>query len=126
MARRPGPGLTLKLAQGVAHALERRLLAAGHVLALGRRQPQRLLPGILGRWVAHLREPSVSWVRVPLGVLLVLGGLLGFLPVLGFWMAPLGLVLLALDVALLRRPTARLLVGGERLWGRLRRAWRAR
>jgi len=74
----------------------------------------------------HLRHPSASWVRVPLGVLLVLGGLLGFLPVLGFWMVPLGLVLLALDVALLRRPTARMLVGGERLWGRLRRVWRTR
>jgi hypothetical protein len=31
------------------------------------------------------------------------------------WMLPLGLVLLALDVALLRRPTARMLVIGERL-----------
>ena len=87
---------------------------------------ERLLPGALGRRVAHLRQPSASWLRVPLGVLLVLGGLLGFLPVLGFWMVPLGLVLLALDVALLRRPTARMLVGGERLWGRLRRAWRTR
>ena len=87
---------------------------------------ERLLPGTLGRWVEHLRQPSASWVRVPLGILLVLGGLLGFLPVLGFWMVPLGLLLLALDVALLRRPTARMLVGGERLWGRLRRAWRAR
>ena len=83
-------------------------------------RPERLLPGTLGRWVAHLRHPSASWVRVPLGILLVLGGLLGF------WMVPLGLVLLALDVALLRRPTARMLVGGERLWGRFRRAWRAR
>ena len=64
---------------------------------------ERLLPGTFGRWVAHLREPSASWVRVPLGLLL-----------------------LALDVALLRRPTARVLVGGERLWGRLRRAWWAR
>jgi len=87
---------------------------------------ERLLPGALGRWLAHLRHPSASWLRVPLGVLLVLGGLLGFLPVLGFWMVPLGLVLLALDVALLRRPTARVLVGGERLWGRLRRTWRTR
>ena len=81
---------------------------------------ERLLPGTLGRWVAHLREPSASWLRVPLGILLVLGGLVGFLPVLGFWMVPL-----ALDVALLRRPTARTIVIGEHLWGRLRRAWRA-
>ena len=86
---------------------------------------ERLLPGALGRWVAHLRKPSASWTRVPLGVLLVLGGLVGFLPVLGFWMVPLGLLLLALDVALLRRPTVRTIVTGEHLWGRLRRARRA-
>jgi hypothetical protein len=85
----------------------------------------RYLPGILGEWVAHLRRPSASWVRVPLGILLVLGGLLSILPVLGIWMLPLGLVLLALDVALLRRPTARMLVAGERLWNRLRKGWRA-
>jgi hypothetical protein len=82
---------------------------------------EHYLPGILGEWVAHLRRPSASWVRVPLGILLVLGGLLSILPVLGIWMLPLGLVLLTLDVALLRRPTARMLVFGERLWNRLRK-----
>jgi hypothetical protein len=86
---------------------------------------ERRLPGALGRWLAHLRGPSASRVRVPLGVLLVTGGLLGFLPVLGFWMVPLGLLLLALDVAPLRRPTVRTIVTGEHLWGRLRRARRA-
>jgi hypothetical protein len=59
---------------------------------------------------------------VPLGVLLVLGGALSILPVLGIWMLPLGLVLLALDVVLLRRPTARMLVAGERLWSACARA----
>src|SRR4051794_11262640 len=44
---RPGPGLPLELAQGVAHALVHGLLAARHVLALGRRQPQRVLPPAL-------------------------------------------------------------------------------
>jgi hypothetical protein len=86
---------------------------------------ERYLPGLLREWVAHLRQPSASWVRVPLGILLVIGGLLSILPVLGIWMLPLGLMLLALDVALLRRPTARMLVIGERLWSRLRRGWRA-
>lgn len=42
-------------------------------------------------------------VRSILGILLVLGGLLGFLPVLGFWMIPLGIGLLALDLPPLRR-----------------------
>jgi hypothetical protein len=86
---------------------------------------ERYLPGILREWLAHLRRPSASWVRVPLGILLVIGGLLSILPVLGIWMLPLGLMLLALDIALLRRPTARMLVIGERLWSRLRRRWRA-
>ena len=86
---------------------------------------ERYLPGLLGEWVGHLRRPSASWVRVPLGILLVLGGALSILPVLGIWMLPLGLVLLALDVALLRRPTVRMLVAGERLWNRLRKGRRA-
>ena len=33
----------------------------------------------------------------------------GGLPILGFWMLPLGLALLAIDVPFLRRPMARLL-----------------
>lgn len=85
---------------------------------------ERYLPGTLSEWVAHLRQPSASWVRVPLGFLLVIGGLLSFLPILGIWMLPLGLVLLALDFALLRRPTAHMLIAGERVWRRIRRAWR--
>ncbi len=82
---------------------------------------ERHLPGLFGEWLGHLRHPSASWVRVPLGVLLILGGLLGFLPVLGFWMLPLGVALLSLDVAMLRRPTARAIVAGERRWRRFRR-----
>lgn len=84
---------------------------------------ERKLPGFLGAWVRHLRQPSASWMRVPVGVLLVACGLLGFLPILGFWMVPLGLALLAFDIALLRRPTARMIVSGERWWTRLRRRW---
>lgn len=36
-------------------------------------------------------------VRITVGVLFILGGLLGFFPVLGFWMIPLGLIILAVD-----------------------------
>ena len=82
---------------------------------------ERHLPALFGEWLASLRRPSASWVRVPLGVLLMVGGLLGFLPVLGFWMLPLGVALLSLDVAMLRRPTARAIVAGERRWRRFRR-----
>jgi hypothetical protein len=42
-------------------------------------------------------------VRALLGLVLIMGGVLGFLPILGFWMIPLGVGLLALDVPPLRR-----------------------
>lgn len=41
-------------------------------------------------------------VRTFLGLLLMAGGLLGFLPILGFWMLPLGAMIAALDIAPLR------------------------
>lgn len=43
---------------------------------------------------------SVRWVA---GILLILGGVLGFLPVVGFWMIPLGLLVLAPDFKWARR-----------------------
>ena len=85
---------------------------------------ERHLPDMLSDWLSHLRHPSASWLRVPLGVLLIFGGFLGFLPILGFWMLPLGLALLSLDIALLRRPTARVIVAGERRWRLYRRSRR--
>jgi hypothetical protein len=41
-------------------------------------------------------------LRAVAGVLCVLGGLVGFLPILGFWMVPVGLALIALEVPSLR------------------------
>jgi hypothetical protein len=48
-------------------------------------------------WFEKLRHPERRWLRVPIGIALILGGTVGFLPVVGFWMIPLGLSLLALD-----------------------------
>jgi hypothetical protein len=42
-------------------------------------------------------------VRTGLGVLAMVGGVFGFLPIIGFWMFPLGVVLVALDIPPLRR-----------------------
>ena len=71
------------------------------------------LEGHLPRWAVRLLQatlaPGAVWVRVPLSVALMAGGVVGFLPVLGFWMLPLGLALLALDLPFLRRPMARCL-----------------
>ena len=43
-------------------------------------------------------------LRTLAGILLVIGGMFGFLPILGFWMIPVGLLLIALDIPALRRP----------------------
>ncbi len=65
---------------------------------------QRRFPQWAARTLGWLRKPSSRWVRVPIGLVLVAGGLLGFLPILGFWMLIPGLLLLALDVPFLRLP----------------------
>ncbi|NUR10777.1 MAG: hypothetical protein HOQ20_02865 [Bradyrhizobium sp.] len=64
--------------------------------------------------VTYLLKPSSRWVRIPSGTLLVLGGVLSFLPVLGVWMLPLGLALLAEDVPALRSSRAKVLDWVER------------
>jgi hypothetical protein len=74
------------------------------------------------RRVPLLRHLGRGPRRITVGVLLVLGGFLGFLPILGFWMLPLGLALLAQDVPPLRRPLRRALVLGAQG----RRRWRLR
>ena len=51
----------------------------------------------------NVRVPSHPILRVSFGVILVVGGLLGFLPILGFWMLPLGFVILSIDFAIVRR-----------------------
>ena len=60
------------------------------------------LPPRVASTVDYLLQPSSRWVRIPSGALLVVGGVLSFLPVLGIWMLPLGLALLAEDVPALR------------------------
>ena len=64
--------------------------------------------------------PRSRWLRTVVGVLLVFFGLLGFLPVLGFWMVPLGLVILANDFPAVRRFNRRAAVWFKRTWQRLR------
>lgn len=82
---------------------------------------QGRLPNWVARPVGGLRKPDARWIRIPSGVFLIAGGFLGFLPILGFWMVPLGVLLLAVDVPFLRRPTAGLMIRGERRWTEWRR-----
>jgi hypothetical protein len=74
------------------------------------------IPPFAARCLRWLRKPSMIWVRIPIGLLLIAGGILSFLPVLGIWMLPLGIMLIAQDIPFLRAPTARLIAWGERKW----------
>ncbi|MDE7548384.1 hypothetical protein PY793_10365 [Acetobacter fabarum] len=67
------------------------------------------LPDTTRGWLFWLREPGQKWLRLPAGTLLVMGGLLSFLPVLGLWMLPLGIALLAEDFTLCRKACAHML-----------------
>lgn len=81
----------------------------------------RLLPAPVGRSLYWIRHETVPWVRIPLAILLLLGGVFSFLPLLGAWMIPLGLLLLAIDVPALQRPVLGTLVKAERAWVRMKR-----
>jgi hypothetical protein len=59
---------------------------------------------------------SSPWLRWPAAFVLIIAGFFGFLPILGFWMVPLGVVLIVQDVPPLREPLARLLGYIERKW----------
>jgi len=58
--------------------------------------------------------------RMMLGGVMVLGGLVGFLPVVGYWMVPVGLAILAIDFPPVRRFQRRMTV---RFGNWLHRRW---
>ncbi len=62
-------------------------------------KPKRELQ--IGKWTVKI--PGSPLARQALGIVLVIGGILGFLPILGFWMIPLGLLVLSIDLPFLRK-----------------------
>jgi hypothetical protein len=81
-------------------------------------------PDRVARAIRWLRDPEARWIRLPVGVLFILGGLLWFLPVVGIEMLPIGLLLIAQDVPFLRKPVGRFMIWLERKWVALRRRWK--
>ncbi|MGD9864518.1 MAG: hypothetical protein AB7S99_15035 [Pseudodonghicola sp.] len=51
----------------------------------------------------HIRRRVPRGLRFVLGLMLIVGGIFGFLPVLGFWMIPLGVMVASFDVRLALR-----------------------
>ena len=59
------------------------------------------------RPVYHWGKKVPPVLRSLLGLVLIALGIVGFLPILGFWMVPLGAMFIALDVPPLRRRVER-------------------
>lgn len=78
-----------------------------------------MLPPRPRRALVWLHGPNSRWLRIPLGILCIIAGLLWFLPVVGLEFLPIGLLLIAQDVPFMRRPvgvaTMKLLDGVERV-----------
>lgn len=71
-------------------------------------------PRTIALFGREFRMPQSRRMRVSIGVLLVILGLFGFLPVLGFWMIPLGIVVLSYEFHAIRRLRRRFLVWREK------------
>ncbi len=78
-------------------------------------KPERRKISVFGR---DFDLPQSRGLRISLGVALVIGGILGFLPILGFWMIPLGLFVLSQDIPVVRRQRRKVTLW----WGRRKQA----
>ena len=62
------------------------------------RQMRAKIRGQVARALVRVRRTLPPGTRLPAGIVLIAGGTLGFLPILGFWMIPLGIGVASLDV----------------------------
>jgi len=111
------PGLSfyqnwLPMTLDSTHTTHKHSAAASHDPRLD--QLMARLPPRLNAAAEYLIRPRSAWMRRAAAILLICGGLLGFLPILGLWMLPLGLLLLAEDVPPLKSARTRILDWVER------------
>ena len=71
----------------------------------------------LRRIINALLYGRLRMIRLPIACVLILGSFLAILPIFGLWMLPLGLLLLAVDVPLLRPAISNVLVRVRRRIG---------
>ena len=86
----------------------------------------RRVPISISQFIRWLRMPSSFAIRLVIAILLILGGIFSILPVLGLWMLPLGLLLIAQDVPLLQEPLVAAFAWLEAKWEWLKVKWRSR
>ena len=84
---------------------------------------EQAVPDSVTAAIRWMRTPQARVVRLPLGILCILGSFFWFLPVLGLWFLPLGLLLIAQDVPFMRRPVGRMTRYLLDRWKHLRQWW---
>lgn len=87
---------------------------------------QDMLPEWMARVLAWLHTPQSRYVRLPLGIAMIILSAFFFLPGIGLHFLPIGLLLIAQDIPFLRKPVGKAM---NRLldWGEgLVRKWKAR
>ena len=90
------------------------------VLRQAFRRLEHEVPGKVARVLRGLRHPDSRWVRIPVGFLLILGGIFSILSFLGLWMLPLGLLLIADDIPILQKPVGRFTLWAIHKWASFR------
>lgn len=87
---------------------------------------EREAPDRVARLIRWLRDPASRWIRIPIGVVLILQSFLFFLPVAGIEFLPVGLLLIAQDVPFLKRPVGNAMLYLEEKWASFRQRRRRR
>jgi hypothetical protein len=80
------------------------------------RRIELLIRRLPERWqnlTRRIRSGQARWWRITIGTLLYLSAFFWFLPILGLWMLPLGIILLAEDIPFIRRLNNRALAWVE-------------
>jgi hypothetical protein len=84
---------------------------------------EREVPDWMVRYVRWLHGPKSRKYRIPLGLLLIACGTVGFLPIVGYEFIPLGLLVLAQDIPVLRKPVGKMVLWLLGKWVKIRKRW---
>ena len=68
---------------------------------------EKLLPDKPAHALHWLHQPTSKYVRMPLGIFLIVASFFAFLPVIGVEWLPIGLLLIAQDIPFLRQPVGK-------------------
>lgn len=87
---------------------------------------QKMLPAPPGRVFGWLHSPKSRLFRIPIGILCIVASFFWFLPVVGLEFLPIGLLLIAQDVPVLRAPVGKLVLRLLDFVERVARWWKTR